>query len=59
MTKLFAEKLLRCVTGLALFGIGITLFIRADLGLAPWDIFHTGVAERLVISVVMVIVGTG
>ncbi len=59
MTKVFAEKLLRCVTGLALFGIGITLFIRADLGLAPWDIFHTGVAERLDISVGIVIVGTG
>ena len=59
MTKLFAEKLLRCVAGLALFGIGITLFIRADLGLAPWDIFHTGVAERLDISVGVVIVGTG
>ncbi|MEI8391454.1 MAG: hypothetical protein WCG40_03045 [Actinomycetes bacterium] len=59
MTKLFVEKLLRCVTGLALFGIGITFFIRADLGLAPWDIFHTGVAERLDISVGIVIVGTG
>lgn len=55
----FAEKLLRCVVGLALFGFGITLFIRADLGLAPWDVFHIGVAEVLDLSIGVVIIAVG
>lgn len=59
MTKLYAEKLARCITGLAFFGFGITLFIRANLGLAPWDIFHKGLSEKLDVSIGLVIVGVG
>jgi uncharacterized membrane protein YczE len=59
MTELYAEKLARCITGLAFFGFGITLFIRADLGLAPWDIFHKGLSEKLDVSIGLVIVGVG
>lgn len=53
------ERLLRCVVGLALFGFGITLFVRADLGLAPWDVFHLGVADNLDLSLGVVIIGVG
>ena len=59
MSKLYAEKLARCIAGLAFFGFGITLFIRANLGLAPWDIFHKGVSEKLDVSIGLVIVGVG
>jgi uncharacterized membrane protein YczE len=59
MTKVHAEKLARCITGLAFFGFGITLFIRANLGLAPWDIFHKGLSEKLDVSIGLVIVGVG
>ena len=59
MPKYFAEKLARCVTGLAFFGFGITLFIRANLGLAPWDIFHKGLSEKLDVSIGLVIEGVG
>ena len=59
MTKLYAEKLARCITGLAFFGFGITLFLRANLGLAPWDIFHKGLSKKLDISIGLVIVGVG
>ena len=59
VTTRFAERLLRCVAGLALFGFGITLFIRADLGLAPWDVFHIGLAEVLGASIGVVIIGVG
>lgn len=31
--------------GLAIFGVGIALLIDANLGAAPWDVFHTGVSE--------------
>lgn len=42
-----------------MFGVGISLIIHADLGAAPWDVFHTGVSELTGISVghVIVIVG--
>ena len=59
MPKYFAEKLARCVTGLAFFGFGITLFLRANLGLAPWDIFHKGLSEKLDVSIGLVIEGVG
>ena len=31
-------------SGLVLFGFGVTLLIMADLGVPPWDVFHTGLA---------------
>ncbi len=54
-----AERIVRCVFGLVLFGLGITLLIRAELGAAPWDVFHTGVSELTGISTGWVIVITG
>lgn len=42
----FAERLARCVAGLACFGTGIAFFVRSDLGVPPWDVFHQGVAGR-------------
>lgn len=55
----FFERLLRCIIGLGFFGFGITLFIRADLGLAPWDVFHLGLADVLDLSIGVVIIGVG
>ena len=45
--------------GLVLFGVGITLLIRAKLGAAPWDVFHTGVSRHADISVGSTILITG
>ena len=59
MSKLYVEKLARCITGLAFFGFGISLFLRANLGLAPWDIFHKGLSKKLDMSIGLVIVGVG
>lgn len=53
------ERLVRCLVGLALFGIGIALLLRADLGAAPWDVFHTGVSEMTGLSTGWIIVLTG
>jgi uncharacterized membrane protein YczE len=55
----YAERVLRCVIGLGLFGAGIALIFAAELGVAPWDILHEGIAELLGISVGWVIVMTG
>jgi uncharacterized membrane protein YczE len=46
------------ITGLILIGLGIAVSVRADLGLAPWDVFHQGVdATGLSIGVVVVLAG--
>ena len=45
--------------GLAVFGTGIALHIRSNLGLSPWDVFHHGLARRTSLSfgAVTIIVG--
>lgn len=53
------ERIGRCVFGLFLFGVGITLLIESHLGAAPWDVFHTGVATLSGIGVGTIIVITG
>ncbi|MEI2706802.1 MAG: hypothetical protein V9E89_16495 [Ilumatobacteraceae bacterium] len=53
------ERLLRCVVGLFMFGLGISMFLTAKLGLAPWDVLHQGISRRtgLPVGVVIEIVG--
>ncbi|MGB0114397.1 MAG: hypothetical protein WBP59_14335 [Ilumatobacteraceae bacterium] len=53
------ERILRCVAGLGLFGVGIALLLDANLGAAPWDVFHTGVSELIDIPVGTIIIITG
>lgn len=52
------QRIVRCSGGLALFGIGISLVVRARLGLAPWDVFHQGLSEHLDIPIGTIIVLT-
>jgi len=33
--------------GLFLFGLGIVMTIKSDLGTMPWDAFHLGVANYM------------
>ncbi len=53
------ERLLRCAIGLGLFGLGISMFLTAKLGVAPWDVFHQGVSKHSGIPVGIVIEITG
>jgi uncharacterized membrane protein YczE len=53
------ERLVRCAIGLALFGLGISMFLTAKLGVAPWDVFHQGVSKHTGIPVGIVIEITG
>lgn len=41
------KRLLRLILGLCLYAIGISLTIQANIGLAPWDVFHQGLANTL------------
>ncbi|MCU1360926.1 MAG: hypothetical protein JWN99_2215 [Ilumatobacteraceae bacterium] len=42
-----------------MFGVGISMILHAELGAAPWDVFHQGVSELtgIPIGTVIVIVG--
>ena len=46
------------LVGLALYGLSLTLVVRADLGLSPWDVFHQGVADTVGLSLGTVIIMT-
>lgn len=39
-------RLLMLTVGLCLFGTGIGMMARADLGLGPWSVLHDGIAFR-------------
>jgi uncharacterized membrane protein YczE len=56
-----ARRLPPLVLGLFLLGFGIAISLRAELGVAPWDVFHQGLAEvtGLSFGIVVVLVGLG
>ena len=47
------------VLGLVVLGMSIAVSVRAALGLAPWDVFHQGVAKVVHLSLGTVIVLVG
>lgn len=49
----------QCAFGLGLFGVGIAMILAADLGAAPWDVFHSGVSDLTGIPIGTVIILTG
>lgn len=55
------RRLPRLTLGLVLFGLGIALMVRSDLGLSPWDVLHQGVSKRtgLAIGTVGILTGVG
>jgi uncharacterized membrane protein YczE len=46
----YPQRLVRLFAGLVLFGVSIALMLTAGLGVASWDVFHQGVAERSGVS---------
>ncbi|MFE8104123.1 hypothetical protein RBA71_21905 [Brenneria goodwinii] len=53
------RRLVQLYIGLMLYGVSTAMFVRADLGADPWNVFHLGVARifSLDIGTVMIIVG--
>jgi len=48
--KISIIKLLRLFIGYFLYGLGIVLTVNANQGLAPWSVFHQGLANQLGIT---------
>lgn len=40
------RRLVQLFAGLLLYGASLAFLVRAELGLAPWDVLHQGLAER-------------
>lgn len=53
------RRLLQLYIGLVLYGVSTALFVHANLGADPWDVFHLGAAKQLGISFGTVIILTG
>ncbi len=51
-------RLFQLVVGLVLFGISLAMLVMADLGLAPWDVLHQGIATTVDISLGWIVVAT-
>ena len=57
--KRFIIRLLYVVLGQMLFGLGVSMTIMANVGYAPWEVFHAGLGNvmGLTIGVVSIIAG--
>jgi uncharacterized membrane protein YczE len=40
------RRFAQLLVGLGLFGAGLALMVRSELGLGPWDVFHQGISRR-------------
>jgi uncharacterized membrane protein YczE len=45
------RRLAQLYAGLLLYGFSIALMVRAHLGLAPWDVLHSGLTEHVPIDI--------
>jgi uncharacterized membrane protein YczE len=57
--KHLPARLLQLAVGLLLYGFSIAIYVRSELGLDPWDVFHQGIADHTGISFGMVVVLVG
>ena len=53
---MMTRRLVQLFTGLAMYGVSLAMFIRAGLGLDPWDVFHQGLSNRTGLSIGLVVI---
>ncbi len=53
------RRLAQLVFGLSILGLGVAMLLAADLGAAPWDVLHQGIARRtsLAVGTTVMVVG--
>ncbi len=49
--KIFILRFCRLMLGLFLYATGIAVTIQANIGYAPWDVFHVGLSKTIGISI--------
>jgi uncharacterized membrane protein YczE len=45
------RRLLQLYVGLVLYGLSIAMMVTGHLGVAPWDVLHSGLASHLPLSI--------
>lgn len=53
------KKLIRLIAGLFLCSVGIVMSVNANLGVAPWDVLHTGLSAITDFTLGQVSIGVG
>jgi len=53
------RRLPRLALGIGVLGIGVALTVRAELGLAPYDVMHQGISEVTGLDFGLVVIGLG
>nr|WP_159464189.1 hypothetical protein [Scandinavium goeteborgense] len=53
------RRLLQLYVGLCLYGISTGMFVRANLGADPWNVFHLGVGKVFSLDIGTVMILTG
>ncbi|MET3140814.1 UNVERIFIED_ORG: putative membrane protein YczE [Arthrobacter sp. UYEF2] len=53
---MMTRRIFQLLIGLSMYGISLAMFIRAGLGLDPWDVFHQGLAGKTGLSIGTVVI---
>ncbi|MCS3432284.1 putative membrane protein YczE [Klebsiella sp. BIGb0407] len=56
---MMARRLIQLYIGLILYGVSVAMYVRADLGADPWNVFHLGVARIFSLNLGVVMIGVG
>lgn len=57
--KQFTLRLFRLIFGLFLYALGIVITMKANIGFAPWDVFHVGFSRLTGLSIGTISILTG
>jgi uncharacterized membrane protein YczE len=49
--KSYRSRFIKLIAGLFLYAVGIVLTLKANIGYAPWDVFHAGLSKTIGISI--------
>lgn len=53
------RRLPQLLVGLWIYGLSMAMMIRSQLGLDPWDVFHSGIVARIPVSFGTVVIVVG
>src|SRR5690349_8411359 len=53
-----ARRLVQLYVGLFLYGMGIALIVRGELGVAPWDVLTQGIAKQTGLNFGLIVILT-
>ncbi|MBC3796219.1 YczE/YyaS/YitT family protein [Acetobacterium tundrae] len=57
--KTYLFRFLKLNFGLFLYGLGIVVTMKGNVGYAPWEVLHSGISQTLGISIGLVNTGVG